>query len=174
MTGRSVTDSLEKKVLATIERTEHLVSVIPEARLDWRPEMSGQSAPTSDAGLLLGHLLDCMAGFCAAFYAAFPDELENLAELKSATVNHFCGPEEWRKRVRVYRQAIEHSFLVCNDQDLARPVKTIFNPEGESLATLLLSNLEHLLNHKYQLFFYLKLMSVPVGTEDLYDLRRKL
>jgi hypothetical protein len=37
--------------------------------------------------------------------------------------------------------------------------------------TLLLGNLEHLVNHKYQLFFYLKMLGVPLGTPDLYRLR---
>jgi len=37
--------------------------------------------------------------------------------------------------------------------------------------TLLLGNLEHLINHKHQLFSYLKQMGVPVATPDLYQLR---
>ncbi|HEV3038281.1 MAG TPA: hypothetical protein VHA33_10940 [Candidatus Angelobacter sp.] len=37
--------------------------------------------------------------------------------------------------------------------------------------TILLGNLEHLMNHKYQLFFYLKLLGIPAGTQDLYKLR---
>jgi hypothetical protein len=42
---------------------------------------------------------------------------------------------------------------------------------AESLATLLLGNLEHLINHKYQLFVYLKILSVPVATADIYRWR---
>jgi hypothetical protein len=38
----------------------------------------------------------------------------------------------------------------------------------ESVMTLLLGNLEHLINHKYQLFVYLKLLGVSVGTGDIY------
>jgi hypothetical protein len=43
--------------------------------------------------------------------------------------------------------------------------------EGEPLLTLLLGNLEHLINHKHQLFWYLKLLGVSVRTPDLYRLR---
>jgi hypothetical protein len=32
----------------------------------------------------------------------------------------------------------------------------VFVPQGEPLLTLLLGNLEHFINHKYQLFSYLK------------------
>jgi len=41
-------------------------------------------------------------------------------------------------------------------------VPTVFVTNGESLLTLLLSNLEHLVNPKHQLFTYLKLLSVGV------------
>jgi len=37
--------------------------------------------------------------------------------------------------------------------------------------TLFLGNLEHLINHKHQLFACLKQMGVPVATADLYQLR---
>jgi hypothetical protein len=39
------------------------------------------------------------------------------------------------------------------------------------MATLLLGNLEHLINHKHQLFMYVKLMGVAAGTRDLYRFR---
>jgi len=38
----------------------------------------------------------------------------------------------------------------------------------EALLTLLLGNLEHFINHQYQLFAYLKMLGVPLGTRDLY------
>ncbi len=48
---------------------------------------------------------------------------------------------------------------------------TVFVPEGEAILTLLLGNLEHLINHKYQLFLYLKMLDVPVATRDFYRSR---
>ena len=48
---------------------------------------------------------------------------------------------------------------------------TVFVAQGESILTLLLGNLEHLINHKHQLFTYLKQMGVPVATPDLYRFR---
>ena len=168
-----ISNAVQAKVLATIRQTGHLVSLIPDDRLAWRPAVEGTGANVSDIGHLLGHLLDCLAGFCAVFYAAFPEELASFAELRSAKVNHFCGVDEWRERAESYRRAIENGFGRCNDNDLGRLVKTIFQPEGRTLMSLLLDNLEHLLNHKYQLFFYLRLLGVPVGTADLYDVQPK-
>jgi hypothetical protein len=50
-------------------------------------------------------------------------------------------------------------------------VPTIFKGEGESVLTLLLCNLEHLINHKHRLFTYLKLLNVDVSSRDLYCFR---
>jgi len=51
-------------------------------------------------------------------------------------------------------------------------LSTVFVKEGETLLTLLLGNLEHLINHKHQLFTYLKLLGVAVTSQDLYHFRR--
>jgi len=51
---------------------------------------------------------------------------------------------------------------------LERRVPTVFVPEGEELLSLLLINYEHLASHKYQLFLYLRMMGLEVGSRDLY------
>jgi len=178
MEKRVVTESVREKVAETIERLAHLVSLVPRERLEWRPQASSDGAALRsrefvDVGHLLGHLLTCLAGFCAALYAAFPEKLGAMAELRDLKVDHFCGPEEASGRIREYAATIEGGFACCSDEDLGRRVKTVFVPEGETLMTLLLGNLEHTMNHKYQMFFYLRLMGAEVATADLYRLRGK-
>jgi uncharacterized damage-inducible protein DinB len=168
---RAVVDSIAAKVFETIERTEHLVSLVPAERLAWQPEFPPQVPPASDVGHLLGHLLDCLAGFCAVFHKAFPDELADFAELRSPAVKHFCSPEQASQSMQRYVAAIKKGFQRCTDDELGRRIVTVFVADGEPLATLLLGNLEHLLNHKYQLFLYLKLAGVVVGSRDLYRFR---
>ena len=60
---------------------------------------------------------------------------------------------------------------MLEDSSLGKKVPTVFVKEGESLLTLLLGNLEHLVNHKHQLFMYLQLMGVQVKSIDLYQFR---
>jgi hypothetical protein len=168
---RLVVECVEAKVRETIERTEHLVALVPQELLDWRPPVPSGAPTGTDLGHLLGHLPDCLAGFCAAFYAAFPSELSELLALRSIAVNESCSPQKAAVCIRQFATAIERGFHLCEDTDLSRLIPTAFVPEGEKLLTLLLGNLEHLTNHKYQLFFYLKLMGRPVGTQDLYHLR---
>lgn len=164
MSQDSVVTAIRLKVREQIAKTEHLIGQLPPDRLEWTPTLP---SPSFDAGHLLGHLLECLAGFCAVFYAAFPQQLGELLELKSLPVNQACLPEEAVRRLRVYARAIESGFDVCRDRDLARRLPTVF-AEAESVATLLLGNLEHLINHKYQLFMYLKFLGIPVGTADIY------
>jgi hypothetical protein len=171
MSGRGNVKSLENKVSETIERTDHLVELVPVGRLTWRPELPHGQPTASDLGHLLGHLLDCLAGFCAALYAAYPSELSDFASLQSLPVNHTCLPEEARKQMKIYADHIHRGFQQITDADLARRIPTVFVAEGETLLSLLLGNLEHLINHKYQLFFYLKLAGVAVTSKDIYARR---
>jgi hypothetical protein len=126
---------------------------------------------STDLGHLLGHLLECMAGFCSVFRAAFPQQFIDFLQLQSLPVNHFCGPEEALSRIREYTARIGEGFELCTDNDLPRLVPTVFVPQGESLATLLFGNIEHLINHKYQLFFHLKVLGIPVTSKDIYRWR---
>ena len=122
-------------------------------------------------GDLLGHLLDCVAGFCALLYSVNKSRLSHFERLRGMPVNHFCGIEEARSRLDEYMAYIEEGFACLEDPDLCKLIPTVFVPEGEPVLTLLLGNLEHLINHKFQLFIYLRLLGVNAGTKDLYRIR---
>ena len=169
--GRTIVESIAGKIFEAIERTEHLVRLVPTDRLAWRPELPSHLPPANDLGHTLGHLLDCLAGFCAAFHVAFPEELADFSDLRALPVNQFCSAEEARNGIRMYAGHIQRAFRCCSDADLTRRVPTVFVADGEILMTLLLGNLEHLLNHKYQLFLYLKVAGLPVSSKDLYRFR---
>lgn len=157
---------LRSKLDEQIDRARHLVTLIPPDKLEWRPKPD--SFRVCD---LLGHLLECLAGFCATLYALNSDRLAHFAHLRDLPVNHCCGIEEASERIDDYGVHIREGFGILDDDDLARCVPTVFVAEGEAAMTLLLGNLEHFINHKYQLFTYLKLLGVPATTGDLYKLR---
>ena len=154
------------KLEEQIERTRHLIALIPPDKLEWKPQPD--SLRVCD---LLGHVLECLAGFCATLYAVNSARLVHFSGLRELPVNHCCGIEEASERIRNYSSHIKEGFALLNDEDLARRVSTVFVAEGEPVMTLMLGNLEHFINHKYQLFFYLKLLGVRVTTSDLYRLR---
>jgi hypothetical protein len=159
--------SLFDKIEEQIERTRRLVALLPEERIDWRPAVDGAWS----AAELLGHLCECLSGFCAALYAAYPGRLPDFAGLRELPARERCSALEAAAGVSFYRDRICEGFTWVRDADLSRKLPTVFVPEGESLMTLLLGNLEHLINHKYQLFMYLKLIGVSVTSRDLYHFR---
>jgi uncharacterized damage-inducible protein DinB len=165
--GRQLCAALLEKLNEQMDRTTHLVSLAPVDRLGWAPPISG-AWPVS---VLLGHLLDCTAGFCAVLAAAEPERLAHFARLREWPVNRHCEPAGAASSIAKYREHIDQGFALLTDQDLGRVVPTVFVPQGESVLTLLLGNLEHLINHKHQLFTYLKLMGVEVASADLYRFR---
>jgi hypothetical protein len=148
-------DALLEKILEQIERTSHLIDLVPDARQDWTPSPGAWTTRE-----LIGHLLDCISGFCAVLAAAEPERLAHFARLR-----------EMPGTIEIYRSHIEEGFALLTDADLARRIPTVFVVQGEPVLTLFLGNLEHLINHKHQLFSYLKQMDVLVATPDLYQFR---
>lgn len=166
----SLTSLLWTKVRQQIQTAERLITRLPSDRLSWTPPLTLEARPIFRPDDLLGHLLECLAGFCAALQAARPDELSDFDALRDRRRNHRCDPKEALDEIRLYTRAIETGFSVLEDEDLTRIVPTLFSSEGEAVLSLLLNNLEHLAHHKFQLFFYLRLMGIDVGTGDLYIL----
>ena len=164
--SNALTSLFLSKLEEQIDRAQHLITLIPPDKLEWKPQPD--SFRVCD---LLGHLLECLAGFCATLYAVNSDRLAHFVDLRELPVNHCCGIEEASQRVRDYELHIKQGFALVSDVDLSRRVQTVFVPEGEALITILLGNLEHFISHKYQLFFYLKLLDAGVTTSDLYRLR---
>jgi uncharacterized damage-inducible protein DinB len=160
-------DAFLTKLHEQLELTSHLIGLLPKDALDWAPAISGAWSTAE----VLGHILECLSGFCALLYTCEPERLAHFQLLREAPVNHRCGSEEALERIRTYWSHIDQGFALLRDADLARTIPTIFVSQGETLMTLLLGNMEHLINHKHQLFMYLKLMGVTAGTRDLYWFR---
>lgn len=159
--------ALLEKVHEQIERTGHLIALLPADTSLWKPAVSS-AWPVE---MLLGHLLDCLAGLCAALAAAEPARLAHFSALRELPVNHACPAAEAVGRLGLYRAHIDEAFALLRDVDLAKPIPTVFVQHGELLLTLLLGNLEHLMNHKHELFTCLKQMGVEVNSSDLYRFR---
>jgi hypothetical protein len=159
--------SLLNKIHEQIDRTDHLLRMLPEDRLRWTPT-TGDGWSTAK---LMGHLLECLAGFCAVLVAVNPERLAHFSGLRAMPVNHACTIAEAVGRIALYGKHIDEGFALLCDEDLARIIPTVFVKDGEPVLTLLLGNLEHLINHKHQFFDYLKAMGVAVASRDLYCFR---
>ncbi len=160
-------DAILSKIQEQIERTDHLITILSPEQLNWTPEISGAWR----TAMILGHLLDCLAGICAVLVAVEPEKLAYFHRLRETRIATPCTAQEARDGLILYQKHIDAGFAVLEDADLARRIPTAFVRSGESVLTLLLGNLEHLINHKHQLFMYLKLMGASVASQDLYHFR---
>ncbi|GEM_PF-670932 len=151
-------EALAEKIREQVERAEHLLSLVPAEKLAWKPAWG---SPAFTIAELRDHLHGTLSGFLAVLCKAYPDRM-NSSGLRDAPLS-----------LREMWTHIEAGMRHISDQDLARPIPTVFVPRGETVLTLLLGNLEHFINHKHQLFDYLKALGISVATEDLYRLRGK-
>jgi hypothetical protein len=158
---------LLEKIHEQIERSERLINSLPSQQLTWTPAIPG-AWPVSR---VFKHLTECLAGFCAVLAAVEPHRLSHFAQLREIRTGDPATVPEAVQQIAVFRAHIDEGFSILRDEDLARRIPTVFVPKGEPVLTLLLGNLEHLINHKHQLFMYLKLMGVALDTGDLYRLR---
>jgi hypothetical protein len=162
--GSSLCTDFQTKLDHQVERINHLIVLVPDERLNWIPPLTNGFT----FAVLLGHIMDCLAGFAATLYAAKPAELTRLLELKQYAGSHALSPSAASETLQVFRTSLAQGFAVFDDSDLFRMIPTVFVPQGESLLTLLLINFEHLASHKYQLFIWLRLAGVAVSSRDLY------
>jgi len=168
--SQPLSTDLLAKIQEQIERTQHLMEFLPPDALAWQPNVQ---RPWSVQQLLV-HITTCLAGFCAVLYVARPERLEHFQELRRLPRLENPDVAEIRERMCLYGERIQEGFDALEDADLRKVVPTVFVTNGESILTLLLGNLEHLLNHKHQLFLYLRLMTVEVTSADLYRFRNTI
>src|SRR6202035_5090318 len=115
---RQLCVSLLAKIHEQIDGTGHLVRLVPPECLDWPPAIPG----AWPVGVLLGHLLDCMAGFCAVLTAFEPQRLAHFVSLRELPVNYCCAPDEAGRRMAIYRAHIDEGFLLLRDSHLGQRV----------------------------------------------------
>lgn len=141
---------------------EGLLALAPAGQDDWRPPWPGEAPFTLAA--LAAHLAESFGGICACFARLHPEALRHWE--KSETLG--LSVAESRELVGRYRQRLREAEALTVDSDLARPITTYFAPAGEPFVSVLLTNTKHTNHHVHQLFTYLKLLGVPVGTRHLY------
>jgi hypothetical protein len=172
--ARQLVTDMWAKVDEQIERLARIIRRIPPASSDWKPELLNDAFPNPRSlGDLTRHLISCLGGFLAVLHAAYPDQLSALLAMKEKRVSRECPPDEAIQCIEEYRFYIRAGFDALNDADLGRMLPTVFVPSGESVLTLLLGNLEHLVNHKHELFYYVKLRGIHLTSADLYRFRGK-
>ena len=152
-----------------VDATRGLVSKIPDDKLDWRP----------DASFLKLRAVVCHV--CTAVGAGLRDVMDGGWEYKPQGEEGSAGlpladafpavnnVKEGLDMIDADWRLFEQYFARVNEKTLnAQVCKIPWMAPGTTLKEYLLLTTEHLSNHRMQLFMYLRLLGVRIGTAELY------
>jgi hypothetical protein len=143
--------------------TVKLISLAPAGKLDWKPGQGNYM----NLGQLLHHLSTCPGGLVMAVNNAFPPS-EAFQKFVQEDLKNTKTPEvAGRELSRGWDEAKAALSRVSEADFQAKMVAVPWGPPMPLWRTCL-GMAEHWANHKYQLFFYLKLLGQPVNTMTLY------
>jgi len=159
---------IEAEIKNTYDVTDRLLSRVDDRDLGWQPTGGGNWMTT---GQLLFHLGSAcgapMRGFVTGEWG-FPEG--EIAELPPADrLPTVASVAEAKRLLCEDRRAAVESLAACGDEDLSnKAAPAPWDPTPLVLGNRLLQMVDHLKQHKGQLFYYLKLQGRPVSTPDLW------
>lgn len=168
---------LKAEIESTYATAEKLMEMVDENALDWKPT-TGKNWMTM--GQVLRHITDAcgmaVKGFVTGDWgmpAGFdpsqlpPEEMLPPAE-KLPTVASVTEAKELFAKDKTL--ALE-MVAQCGEDDLANKIATApWDPTELVLGHRILQMVDHLKQHKGQLFYYLKLRGKPVNTGNLWGM----
>jgi len=155
--------------------TEKLAAMVEEGTLGWKPATGSNWMTT---GQLLKHLTEscgvCFRGFVTGEWP-MPEgvdihDLPPEAQLPPAEkLPAVASGDEAIRLLRSDKKLAFEMLARCSEEEFAcKPAPAPWDATEMVLGRRLLQMVEHLKQHKGQLFYYLKLQGKPVNTMDLW------
>jgi uncharacterized damage-inducible protein DinB len=168
------TKLLTAEIQSAYAPTERLTGLVDDSALEWKPSTGSNWMTT---GQLLKHLTES----CGAAFRGFitgdwglPEGMDasEVASLPPAEkLPTLASVAEAKRLLQRDRQLALDMLAACSEEDLAhKPAPAPWDPTEMVLGRRLLQMVDHLKQHKGQLFYYLKLQGKPVGTGDLWGM----
>jgi hypothetical protein len=168
---------LKAEIQSTYSATEGLLALVDDSNLAWKPS-TGNNWMT--VGQLLKHLTQCCGAPSRGFISGDWGMPDGMDASKLTPEQHLPPAEKLPtvQSVAEARQLLQedkHSALVllaaCDEEELAHMTTTApWDPSEVLLGHRLLQIVDHLKQHKGQLFYYLKLQGKPVDTRSLWGI----
>ena len=156
---------------------DKVMALVDDDKLDWKPA-------TGDNWMTAGQLMQHIATCCGPTFKGFvtgdwgmpdgfdpskltPEEMLQPAEAMPAA----ASVADARKALADDKQLTLDMLADITDDDLAnKPAPAPWDPRPMPLGNRLLNMVLHIMQHKGQLFYYLKLQGKPVSTADLWGM----
>ncbi|MHC5009998.1 MAG: DinB family protein [Planctomycetota bacterium] len=171
------TELLKDEIASTYDATEGLLDLVEEGSLDWKPA-TGENWMTT--GQLVLHLTSACGACCRGFVTGdwgMPEggDVSEMSEEEmlppAAKMPAARSVAEVRERLAADRAlALRMVDDAGEDRLGTERIGAPWNPAEQLLGHQLLQMIEHLKQHKGQLYYYLKLQGKPVHTGHLYGM----
>jgi uncharacterized damage-inducible protein DinB len=179
MKGRKVNwrELLTEEIEYGYAVADKVMALVDEGKLDWKPA-------TGDNWMTTGQLLKHTATCCGSTFKGFvtgdwgmpadfdpadmkPEDMLRPAEAMSAIDSVAAA----RQELADDKQLTLEMLAKVSDSDLDnKPAPAPWDPRPMILGHRLLYMVLHVMQHKGQLFYYLKLQGKPVTTGDLWGM----
>ncbi|HSB80357.1 MAG TPA: DinB family protein [Candidatus Methylomirabilis sp.] len=143
--------------------TAKLISLAPANKLDWKPAKGNYMS----LGQLLHHLATCPGVFVAVVNNAFPPA-EAFQKFVEEDLKNTKTPEVAAREASRGWDESKAALQSVSDGDFQSKMVSVPWGPPMPLWRVSLGMADHWVNHKYQLFFYLKLLGLPVNSMTLY------
>jgi uncharacterized damage-inducible protein DinB len=168
------TELLKAEIQSAYTTTDKLLALVDDDALEWKPS-TGRNWMTT--GQLLRHITEgCGVAFRAFITGdwGLPEgtDISEMTQLPPAEkLPTLESVAEARRLLEQDKQLAFEMLASRGDEELARDkAPAPWDPTEMVLGHRLLQMVDHLKQHKGQLFYYLKLQGKPVSTGDLWGM----
>jgi hypothetical protein len=138
-----------------------LIKMVPADKLDWKPGPTFMSL-----GHLIHHLSDGVGTELRMLVNNNWPKPEEMAELMKQTPT--CTVPEALAKLEKDKSTLKDVLDGVTEEDFAGRIVSVPWGWQSKMEKMALDFRDHFINHKMQLFLYLKLLGFPVNTETLY------
>jgi len=150
-------------VMENYRPAEKLIGMVPADKLTWQPGRTFMST-----GQVLCHLSGGLGGDLEMLLSGkFPSMKEMEEGMKLENLPS-CSPQEALDKLEKDKKILRQVLDGLSEEDFASKVVSVPWGWKAKMERMAFNFLGHFLNHKMQLFTYLKLLGLPVNTETLY------
>jgi hypothetical protein len=152
-------------VMENYRPAEKLIGMVPADKLGWRPGPTFMSV-----GQVICHLSDGFGGGFEMLLSGKWPSMDEMAEGMKLENLPSCTSQEALDRLEKDKKILRQVLDGVSEEDFTNKVVSVPWGMAGKVERIAISFLNHLSNHKMQLFTYLKLLGLPVNTETLYGM----
>jgi hypothetical protein len=156
-------DEFYQYSLEAFRPAESMLKLVPADKLDWKPAPNFMSM-----GQLISHLSEGIGAELHMLLTNSWPKPEEMSESMKQGNMPTCNVQEALARLEKDKTTLREVLSGITEEDFANRIVSVPWGWKAKMEKMALEFRDHFVNHKMQLFTYLKLLGFPVNTETLY------